>query len=187
MVKDIYISFTNAQENNQSCTIALFPENEKKLADYLAGKNGVVIKKYSMTFSFEVNKKIVEKCLYYLSTKIHIEFNNIMNANTTRTPEGLPFAPQTVEISKDGTISVKDDPNTSIRLVYDPTHPDSIKDGQNKGYVQYPGINKPAEMENLYNTISLYNLFADIYMSMFSGCYVKKENFNSYVNIVSTK
>lgn len=35
-----------------------------------------------------------------------------------------------------------------FRLVYDPTHPDAIKQGQQAGYVRYPNVDQSTEMVN---------------------------------------
>lgn len=97
--------------------------------------------------------------------------NNIANVNTTSTPEGGvfqrsrvimrprvpqpywkgPFVPEfldnglgrgvrVTEISKD---------TTPGRLVYDPTHPDRIRSGENKDYVMMPNVSVVQEMVDM--------------------------------------
>lgn len=43
-----------------------------------------------------------------------------------------------------------------LRLVYDPTHPDAIKVGQKKGYVEFPNINIVTEMTDMISASRSY-------------------------------
>jgi flagellar basal-body rod protein FlgC len=45
---------------------------------------------------------------------------------------------------------------TPLRLVYDPTHPDAIKIGQKKGYVEYPNVNIVSEMTDMISASRSY-------------------------------
>jgi len=112
-------------------------------------------------------------------TRLDVISNNIANVDTTRTPEGgpfrrsrvifrpkvqepywrSPFLPETmdnglgkgvhiVEIDKD----LEGDP----RLVYDPTHPDAIKTGPQKGYVEMPNVNIVEEMVDMISASRSY-------------------------------
>ncbi len=105
--------------------------------------------------------------------------NNIANASTTRTPEGGAFKKSTVIIEPIASENptwhspfvnesldngpgkgvrvreiVKD--TTQGRLVYDPTNPDAIQSGPNKGYVEYPNVNIVNEMVNLISASRAY-------------------------------
>ena len=98
--------------------------------------------------------------------------DNIANASTTRTQEGgaykrsrvvfepiaasnprwrTPFTPADLDNGPGKGVKVleivKD--TSQGRLVYDPEHPDSIKSGPNKGYVEYPNVNIVNEMVDL--------------------------------------
>jgi len=99
--------------------------------------------------------------------------DNIANASTTRTQEGGPFKRSRVILQAIGEKSVQwrmpfcpedldegpgkgvrvlqivKDTDTEGRLVYDPTHPDAIQSGPNKGYVEYPNVNIVNEMVDL--------------------------------------
>jgi flagellar basal-body rod protein FlgC len=97
--------------------------------------------------------------------------DNIANASTTRTPEGGPFrrsrvilrpiTPQTFfrtpflpESLDNGAgrgvrVSEVQKDNSPPRLVYDPTHPDAIKEGPQAGYVEMPNVNIVTEMVDL--------------------------------------
>lgn len=43
-----------------------------------------------------------------------------------------------------------------LRLVYDPTHPDAIKIGEKKGYVEFPNINIVTEMTDMISASRSY-------------------------------
>jgi flagellar basal-body rod protein FlgC len=43
-----------------------------------------------------------------------------------------------------------------LRLVYDPTHPDAIKIGQKKGYVEFPNVNIVTEMTDMISASRSY-------------------------------
>lgn len=105
--------------------------------------------------------------------------NNIANATTTRTQEGGAYRKQTVifeAIASEHPVwrspFVNDDldngpgkgvrvreivkDTTQGRMVYDPTHPDAIQSGPNKGYVEYPNVNIVNEMVNMISANRAY-------------------------------
>jgi len=105
-------------------------------------------------------------------TRLDVISDNIANAGTTRTPEGgpfrrsrvifrprvsqpywrSPFLPQYLDngIGKGVRITkIEKDMDEKPRLVYDPTHPDAIKSGPRKGYVEYPNVNIVNEMVDM--------------------------------------
>lgn len=69
---------------------------------------------------------------------------NIANANTTRTPEGGPYAREVATANGDGTTAVSQDARPG-RLVYDPGHPDANADG----FVAYPNVDLNTELVDL--------------------------------------
>jgi len=104
--------------------------------------------------------------------------NNIANVNTTRTSDGRafkksnvilrprndervyksPFLPEKLKtLPGDGVkvIEIKESTDPP-RLVYDPDHPDSIKIGPKKGYVEYPDINIVSEMVDMISATRAY-------------------------------
>ena len=111
--------------------------------------------------------------------RLDVISDNIANANTTRTAEGgafrksrvvfrpmvdqpywrSPFLPdkldngigQGVRVSK-----IEKDMDSELRLVYDPTHPDAIKTGPRKGYVEYPNVNIVNEMVDMISATRAY-------------------------------
>lgn len=105
--------------------------------------------------------------------------NNIANVNTTRTTEGgpfrrsrvvfrprvsqpywrSPFLPEYMDngIGKGVRIKkIEKDYDAETKLVYDPTHPDAIKTGQRKGYVEFPNINIVSEMVDMISASRSY-------------------------------
>ncbi len=111
--------------------------------------------------------------------------DNIANASTTRTQDGGPFqrsrvvlspaadsnpqwrSPFTPESLDNGPGKgvkvmeiVKD--TTEGRLVWDPEHPDAIKSGPNKGYVEYPNVNIVNEMVDLISASRAYEANATV-------------------------
>jgi flagellar basal-body rod protein FlgC len=58
-----------------------------------------------------------------------------------------------VEVQKD---------NTKPRLVYDPTHPDAIKEGPQVGYVEMPNVDIVTEMVDMIAASRAYEANASI-------------------------
>ena len=104
--------------------------------------------------------------------KMDVISNNIANATTTRTTEGGAFHRKRVVMQPinlrtkwkspmypfglrpgDGkgvrVVKVERDEKTPMRLVYDPGHPDAIKIGSKKGYVEYPNVQPVTEMVDM--------------------------------------
>ena len=105
--------------------------------------------------------------------------NNIANASTTRTQEGgvyrketvvfepvasknpvwrSPFTPDSLDNGPGKGVRVREivSDTTQGRMVYDPSHPDAIKSGPNKGYVEYPNVNVVNEMVDMISANRAY-------------------------------
>jgi len=112
-------------------------------------------------------------------TRLDVIANNIANVNTTRTTEGGPFrrsrvifrprvsqpywrSPFLPEYLDNGVgkgvriVKIGKDYDSKPRLVYDPTHPDAIKAGPRKGYVEYPNVNVVNEMVDMISASRSY-------------------------------
>lgn len=111
--------------------------------------------------------------------RLDVIADNIANANTTRTAEGgpfrrsrvvfkaetdkpywrSPFLPESLE-SKIGSgvkvETIEKDMDSEMRLVWDPTHPDAIKVGPQKGYVEYPNVTIVNEMVDMITASRAY-------------------------------
>lgn len=111
--------------------------------------------------------------------RLDVISDNIANAETTRTKEGgpfrrsrvvfrprvsqpywrSPFLPQSLDngIGKGVMVSkVEKDYDAKTRLVYDPTHPDAIQTGPQKGYVELPNVNIVNEMVDMISASRSY-------------------------------
>jgi flagellar basal-body rod protein FlgC len=53
-------------------------------------------------------------------------------------------------------VKVEKDFDSDPRLVYDPTHPDAIKTGPRKGYVEFPNVNVVNEMVDMISASRSY-------------------------------
>ena len=104
--------------------------------------------------------------------------SNLTNATTTRTPEGGPyrrkraiFAPVNIRpfykspltpnridhgAGKGVRVIKIEEDKKPFRLVYDPTHPDAIKIGEKKGYVEMPNVDVVMEMVDLISASRSY-------------------------------
>lgn len=104
--------------------------------------------------------------------------NNIANATTTRTPEGgayrrkraifapvnvrpfykSPMVPGRIEHGSGRGVRVLkiENDKAPFRLVYDPHHPDAIKTGPKKGYVEMPNVNVVNEMTDMISASRSY-------------------------------
>jgi flagellar basal-body rod protein FlgC len=111
-------------------------------------------------------------------TRLDIISNNLANVETTRTSEGgafkrsiAVFRPRN-EIAKQksaifpnvlepgigtGVRVIRiDKDNSPGRLVFDPSHPDAIKYGPKKGYVEYSNVNLVKEMTDMISARRSY-------------------------------
>ncbi|MDA3849885.1 MAG: flagellar basal body rod protein FlgC [Spirochaetaceae bacterium] len=117
--------------------------------------------------------------------RLDVISDNIANANTTRTEQGgafrrsrvvfrprteqpywrSPFLPQSLQ-QKVGTgvrvSEIEKDMDADLRLVYDPTHPDAIQVGPNKGYVEYPNVVMVNEMVDMIAASRAYEANVNI-------------------------
>ncbi|MFW5710547.1 MAG: flagellar basal body rod protein FlgC [Spirochaetia bacterium] len=128
-------------------------------------------------------------------TRLDVVSNNIANADTTRTPEGgpfrrsrvifrprvqqpywrSPFLPKTMDNGVGQGVRIAEigkDADAKPRLVYDPTHPDAIKTGPQKGYVEMPNVNIVEEMVDMISASRSYEANVAVVngaKSMFQG------------------
>lgn len=111
--------------------------------------------------------------------RLDVVSNNIANADTTRTADGgpfrrsrvifrprvqqpywrSPFLPKSLDNGLGQGVrvaEVSEDQDSKPRLVYDPTHPDAIKTGPQKGYVEMPNVNIVEEMVDMISASRSY-------------------------------
>ena len=82
---------------------------------------------------------------------------NIANAQATRREDGVS-GPYKRRMALFATGDGKGGPGVHVDkvvedtsrgdMVYEPSHPDAIQSGPNKGYVEYPNVDYPTEMVN---------------------------------------
>lgn len=111
-------------------------------------------------------------------TRLDIISNNLANVETTKTTEGGAFKrslavfrprneiarqkssvfPRVLEPGVGTGVRVVriDKDNSPGRLVFDPNHPDAIKNGPRKGYVEYPNVNLVKEMTDMISARRSY-------------------------------
>jgi flagellar basal-body rod protein FlgC len=104
--------------------------------------------------------------LLVLSAEIIVD--NIANYNTTRTSDYGPFRRNKIIII-DGQINIIKDYSVELRFVYDPSHPDSILNGDRRGYVQYSNVDIALELVNLL-------IINKIYEKIIEECRLKNIN-----------
>lgn len=127
--------------------------------------------------------------------------NNIANATTTRTQEGgayrkqsvivepiassnpqwrFPFVDSELDNGSGKGVRVREIVKDSEqgRMVYDPSHPDAIQSGPNKGYVEYPNVNIVNEMVNMISANRAYEANSSVIQG-------SKEMFASALEIAS--
>ncbi|OQY40040.1 MAG: flagellar basal body rod protein FlgC [Spirochaetaceae bacterium 4572_7] len=111
--------------------------------------------------------------------RLDVISDNIANADTTRTADGGPFRRSRVVLKDqidqphwkspflpeglDNGVGrgvkvdkIEKDMDTELRLVYDPSHPDALKVGPQKGYVQYSNVNQVTEMVDMISATRAY-------------------------------
>lgn len=110
--------------------------------------------------------------------RMDVVSNNIANASTTRTTDGGAFRRRRVVLRPrndmlefrsrflpqalwrgmgEGVRAIKiEEDRSPLRLVYDPTHPDALKSGPKKGYVEYPNVNIVNEMVDMISASRAY-------------------------------
>ena len=127
--------------------------------------------------------------------------NNIANATTTRTQEGGAYRKQSVIVEPIASSNpqwrfpfvdseLDNGPGIGVRvreivkdseqgrMVYDPSHPDAIQSGPNKGYVEYPNVNIVNEMVNMISANRAYEANSSVIQG-------SKEMFASALEIAS--
>ena len=127
--------------------------------------------------------------------------NNIADATTTRTQEGRAYRKQSVIVKPIASSNpqwrfpfvdseLDNGPGKGVRvreiikdseqgrMVYDPSHPDAIQSGPNKGYVEYPNVNIVNEMVNMISANRAYEANSSVIQG-------SKEMFASALEIAS--
>ncbi|WP_024653971.1 flagellar basal body rod protein FlgC [Borrelia persica] len=110
--------------------------------------------------------------------RLDVIANNIANVETTRTAEGgayrrerIIFSPRVVSpywkgffvpdyldngVGQGVRVAGIEKDKSPLKLQYDPTHPDAIKFGELKGYVEFPNVNVVEEMVDMISASRAY-------------------------------
>jgi flagellar basal body rod protein FlgC len=88
---------------------------------------------------------------------------NGVNRTTTMTRNGCPYLRKSVKIAKDGSVGyVEDTSENAYRYVYDPSHPNAIREGKYRGYVAIPDISIGKERAECKKALMCLRAVAEI-------------------------
>jgi flagellar basal body rod protein FlgC len=160
---------------------------DTNISSYLVSIENARIERNILVVDRTVKKEKMFVLLEYFDTKIRTNIENIISANKTKNSDGSIYKRHVVQLDNKGIVKIVIDPNNHERLVYDPIHPDSKKDGNLKGYVVYPGISKQIEMSELYNNIMAFNVIATSIMKIDNTIVIEKNDFNSIISALGNK
>jgi len=137
--------------------ILLIPSSQQEeIIDYFNQANISIKINNSLITIISPNVNVLINLLDFQYRNISLNKINIDNANTTRTKDGTYYKRKYLETLPNLKYIIKED-SSIPKKIYDPTHPDSIKEGKDKGYVYYPNINIEDEKNNLKNNVFIYN------------------------------
>jgi len=163
---------------NKNMHIVIFDETQKNLII-----NYINYRKYKIKHIDNgnyitlknINENILIEIISLLNLKMEIIEDNIVNRNTTRTIKGGPYLRQYLEITIENGMEILQD-TSAVKLKYDPTHPDAIRDGEKEGYVQYPNIDLKKEYYDLMETVQLYNSMVEYIKNNYKQIAIVKVN-----------
>jgi flagellar basal body rod protein FlgC len=105
----------------------------------------------------KVSKEVLTDILQTEYLNIQLLLSNINNANTTKMKDGYEYKKQKLMISDITGVHIVEDPDSTGRLIYDPTHPEAIRTGKSAGFVKFPNINVKEEYIALLDSRQLFN------------------------------
>ena len=106
-------------------------------------KSGIYTQKNTLLLSVLTDSDLCE-IRQNLSFSEKTARSNLENRLTTKTSNGLPYRRKKIILFQNQLI-IDQDISTEFKAVYDPSHPDSIKSGKQKGFVFYPNVDKTKE------------------------------------------
>ena len=96
------------------------------------------------------NIKLFREILYIA---IMVNTNNIINHNTTRTSNNSAYNFQYIYIDSNLDYNILE--KRLIKHIYDPLHPDAIRNGEMQGYVEYPDIDIFEENKSISGILNI--------------------------------
>ncbi|EQA70667.1 hypothetical protein [Leptospira noguchii] len=152
---------------------------QKPFVEDFLSKSNVQFSGTNSAILFTNNIYNIHKLEYFLiiqMVRIEQNYKNLLNVNT------ISYKKRTIQLQEDGSYLISENPNQ--RYLFEPTHPDSIRTGNAKGYITYPDINVSEELYNLKSNILLYNLIASL-ISKENNISIPKESFDHYIKLLN--
>ncbi len=156
----ILVLLISCTKSTNDVTLLVPYSQQEELINYFNKANINVKVNNSLLIIFSPNDSVLINLLDFQFTNICLNKSNINNSTSTRTQDGTYYKRKYLEVLPDYKYIIKED-YSAPRLIYDPTHPDAIKEGKDKGYVYYPNIDIEDEKNNLNNNVFLYNSILD--------------------------
>jgi len=156
--------FFSCLKNNE-VKIIFFDENQKEYLNNIISNinfNIEIIDNDNYWTIKNISEQELLEIIKIVNFKMKIMNENIQNVNTTKTSDGIPYIRKYVKITRENGLEILEDIESEPRLIYDPTHPDSIKVGERQGYVIYPNIDLTMEMLDLVRITKIYEMFSEI-------------------------
>jgi flagellar basal body rod protein FlgC len=175
---------TFAEDSIKQVNIYLGNSIDTNISSYLGSIENARIEKNIIVLNGTIKREEILVLLDYFDTKIRTNIENIINGNDTKNSDGIIYKRHIVQLDNKGIVKIVIDPNNHERLVYDPSHPDSKKDGNQKGYVVYPGISKQIEMIELYENVMAFNVIASSIMKIDNSIVIEKKDFDSIISVL---
>jgi len=150
------ILIISCTEIENDVTLLVPYSQQEELIDYFQKANIKLRINNSLITISSPNNGVLINLLDFQFTNIYLNKSNLDNSATTRAQDGTYYKRKYLEILPNFKYIITDDSSVP-KKVYDPTHPDAIKEGKEKGYVYYPNINIKDEENKLKNNTFLYN------------------------------
>ena len=160
----IIFSLNVSCEKNNDVIIVIQNENHKNfLLNYILhnGYNVEIIDNGNNLTMKNTTMEMWLDILNILKQKMNIISTNIANVNTTQTDKGGAYIRQVFSFTVENGFEIIDDIHSEKRFVYDPQHPDAIKNGEKQGFVEYSNIDIMAETVLLIEVNTLYESIAN--------------------------
>ncbi|EMJ46393.1 hypothetical protein QMM42_10265 [Leptospira santarosai] len=128
------------------------------------------------------NESRIENLIMVQLKRIELCVENIRNIQTSKSSSGSFYKKKSLFLNTDGLYVTSED--SKSRLVFDPGHPDAIRRGPKKGYVQFPNITLEEELFELKSHILLYNSLV-LFLKKEKNIVIHEENFDNYISVLS--
>jgi flagellar basal-body rod protein FlgC len=144
--------------------LIIFKEYQNKLLDDIISYKNYKVKmidKGNYWIMENTNEDMLLDIINIILIKMDIIADNIANEKTTRTIEGGPYVRKILEISPERGMEIINDTKIENRFMWDPLHPDAIKNGDRQGYVMLPNVDIVTEKADLMEASTLYEVISE--------------------------